>query len=252
VSKRDACAASVAAPFTKSFERAFYRWPLFLAWGAALRRPVFGAVLAVPFVVLGAAHAESPAAQASGVSAQTLDALDLHTAGADNSVTIADGTGEGAHGTLGINAVSGGFNLQANLLAVAAAAVGMADASASVSQTSADLSTDGNSTNSVTGGTDLLREASGNIGLNAVAGAFNMQQNTIVIAAVDVATLATSTAALSQKAHDSSVQAGLSHNSVALETSLFAASGNIGLNFASGTGNSQLNLITLAGREAGL
>jgi hypothetical protein len=215
-----------------------------------LRTFVFGAVLALQVLSGGLACAEAPAAAASGVSDQALDALDLHATALDNSVTLAAGTGEGAAGNLGVNAVSGDFNLQQNLVVFAAAGDGAADVSAEASQNSADLFLDGNISNSVTAGAGLLQEASGNIGLNAAAGAFNLQQNMIVIAAVDLSTLAASTAALSQHAENSGARYGASFNSIMLDTNLSAASGNIGLNIASGTGNSQMNLVALANPQA--
>jgi hypothetical protein len=97
---------------------------------------------------------------------------------------------------------------------------------------------------------DVLENASGNTGTNAAAGAFNLQANSVVVAWIDAATLAQSSATIAQ-----TVQGGMAvvHglNEVTIDGALRNASGNHGVNAASGVGNVQLNSVTLARPETG-
>lgn len=90
---------------------------------------------------------------------------------------------------------------------------------------------------------------SGNIGLNAAAGALNQQINLLTIAVANDSTLAEANAGLVQAATLSYVEQQDSINSVAGPT--VTASGNAGLNLAAGVGNQQLNSLTIASSEAG-
>ncbi|TRD11601.1 hypothetical protein FGU71_06810 [Erythrobacter insulae] len=99
--------------------------------------------------------------------------------------------------------------------------------------------------NSVLGGSV---NGSGNIGVNAAAGTFNQQSNLMTLAVATDAVLAEANAGLVQSAFLSSVEQQDSINYVAGPT-VAGASGNIGINFASGVGNQQLNSLTIASSQ---
>lgn len=96
--------------------------------------------------------------------------------------------------------------------------------------------------NSVLGGSIT---GSGNIGVNAAAGSLNQQANLLTLAVANDSTLAEANAGLIQTATLSFVEQQDSQN---LVTGLIidGASGNVGVNFASGVGNQQLNSLTIA------
>jgi len=109
--------------------------------------------------------------------------------------------------------------------------------------------TDVDNTVSITDGS--LNAGAGNIGLNAAAGAFNIQKNALVIASVTGGHLAEATTGVLQHSefNDSIIEDVT--NSVDLSSSLNAVSGNIGVNLAAGVGNLQLNTLTIANALAG-
>lgn len=89
----------------------------------------------------------------------------------------------------------------------------------------------------------------GNIGVNAAAGAFNIQQNALVMAVSDNSVLAKATAGVIQTADGNIVRPMDSVNIVTAGT--ISGSGNIGVNLASGVGNMQHNSLTMASSSAG-
>jgi len=99
--------------------------------------------------------------------------------------------------------------------------------------------------------TGALSAADGNLGLNAAAGAFNIQKNALVIASVTGGHLAEATTGALQHSekNDSVVEDVI--NNVTFSSSLVNASGNIGVNLAAGVGNLQLNTLTIANALAG-
>lgn len=101
--------------------------------------------------------------------------------------------------------------------------------------------------NSVLGGTI---SGSGNIGANAAAGSLNQQANLMTLAVANDTTLAEANAGLIQTATLSYVEQQDSQNIV---TGLIidGASGNVGVNFAAGVGNQQLNALTIASSAGG-
>lgn len=96
--------------------------------------------------------------------------------------------------------------------------------------------------NSVLGGTIT---GSGNIGVNAAAGSLNQQANLLTLAVANDSTLAEANAGLIQTATLSFVEQQDSQNVVS-GLIIEGASGNLGVNFASGVGNQQLNSLTIA------
>ncbi len=101
--------------------------------------------------------------------------------------------------------------------------------------------------NSVLGGTI---SGSGNIGVNAAAGSLNQQANLMTLAVANDSTLAEANAGLIQTSTLSFVEQQDSQN---LVTGLVidGASGNVGVNFAAGVGNQQLNALTIASSAGG-
>jgi heat shock protein HslJ len=93
--------------------------------------------------------------------------------------------------------------------------------------------------------------ASGNIGLNAAAGAFNIQKNALVIASVTGGHLAEATSGVLQNSQYGDTVVEDVQNNINLTNSLNGASGNIGVNLAAGVNNIQLNTLTIANALAG-
>lgn len=91
---------------------------------------------------------------------------------------------------------------------------------------------------------------SGNIGVNAAAGALNQQANLMSLAVATDATLSEANSGLIQATTLSFVEQQDSNNTISGLT-IAAASGNIGVNFAAGVGNQQLNSLTIAASQAG-
>lgn len=172
-------------------------------------------------------------------------------------------------GSTGINLAAGYFNTQMNSATMAIsdnasedAAGGWAEASTTSFQSLLGVrqaATPGFSTpgddpneggdnnnfrdrNTVLGGTI---SGSGNIGVNAAAGSLNQQANLLTMAVANNATLAEANAGLIQTATLSFVEQQDSQNIVS-GLVISGASGNIGVNFAAGAGNQQLNSLTIA------
>lgn len=100
--------------------------------------------------------------------------------------------------------------------------------------------------NTVTVGTI---DGDGNIGVNAAAGAFNIQQNAMVLAVSEDSVLAKATAGVIQTALENETIAMNSVNTVTAGE--ISGSGNIGVNLASGVGNMQHNSLTIATAAGG-
>ncbi|MFM0041401.1 hypothetical protein PQQ99_24445 [Paraburkholderia sediminicola] len=84
-------------------------------------------------------------------------------------------------------------------------------------------------------GANALRGASGNIGVNLSAGALNAQANQIALVTTSQAAI------VSQQNVHTAAQVTGSASAKLGAGSLTAASGNVGVNIASGVGNAQLN-----------
>jgi len=83
---------------------------------------------------------------------------------------------------------------------------------------------------------DVLRSASGNIGVNLAAGALNAQVNQIALATTPQAEIVTQ-----QSVHAVARMTGGSAVAQLGAGALAGASGNIGINIAAGAGNAQFN-----------
>lgn len=172
-------------------------------------------------------------------------------------------------GNTGVNLAAGYFNMQMNSATLATSSNASEDAVGGWSEASTtafqsllgvtqhatpgftspgddpELGGDNNNfrdRNSVLGGTI---SGSGNLGVNAAAGSLNQQANLMTLAVANDATLASASSGLIQTSTLSYVEQQDSQN---LVTGLLidGTSGNVGVNFASGVGNQQLNSLTIA------
>ncbi|MGH7485619.1 MAG: hypothetical protein ACREMY_08465 [bacterium] len=182
-----------------------------------------------------------------------------------NTVSAGANTLQNASGNIGLNMAAGDYNLQENA-AVISSATGLNGTSGAAEAGSFSLQNlydngfndesfeleNTNIDNTVNIGPGLGNGATGNIGVNGAAGAFNIQKNALVIATVRVGNLAEATAGTMQDAefNDSYVEDTV--NNVTVGSSLIGASGNIGVNLAAGVGNLQLNSLTIANALAAI
>ena len=90
---------------------------------------------------------------------------------------------------------------------------------------------------------------SGNIGVNAAAGAFNQQQNLLSVAVASEASLAEANSGVFQNAVWNDTTVVDTNNYVG--TIAITGAGNIGVNAAAGVGNQQHNSLTIAASSAG-
>ncbi len=90
---------------------------------------------------------------------------------------------------------------------------------------------------------------SGNIGVNAAAGAFNQQQNMLSVAVASEASLSQASSGVFQNAFWNDTTVNDTNNSVG--TIAISGSGNIGVNAAAGVGNQQHNSLTIAASAVG-
>ena len=100
--------------------------------------------------------------------------------------------------------------------------------------------------NTVSAGISAPDGVSGTVGINAAAGAFNIQKNSAVIAVMPGSMLAQSFGSITQNGIGNF---SLHHdviNDVTAIITLDSVSGNVGINLASGVGNVQLNSVTTA------
>lgn len=180
----------------------------------------------------------------------------------------------GGAGNIGVNLAAGYLNMQMNSAVLASsevtdpeAAGGWAEASATslqalvgvgqfatpgeiLDEDDPELGGAANNfrdRNTVVGGTV---GGDGNIGVNAAAGSLNQQANLMTLAVATDSALAEANAGLIQTAVFSGVQ---QQDSINLVGGLIVAdaSGNIGVNMASGVGNQQLNSLTMAASSGG-
>jgi hypothetical protein len=185
-------------------------------------------------------------------------AAGAHPATYDNTVTSGADTLANASGNAGLNMAAGDYNLQENATVLSSASTNLGSGAAEAGSFSLQALYDNGFnneseelenteiTNSVDIGSGTANGASGNIGINGAAGAFNIQKNALVIATVNGGYLAEATAGTEQYAKwNDSVHEDIT-NDVNVAGSLQNVSGNVGANFAAGVGNMQLNSLTIA------
>lgn len=214
------------------------------------------AVLAFAPVGASAQDALDIAAAASAMldDEQTLSGNTLDLGSFANSVTFAGDIATEASGAIGLNLIAGDFNLQDNAAVLAL----IADPASSEAYASTSLlqnpfgnafnggSADAQMRNAVSVDLSASGDVAGNVGLNAVSGAFNLQSNAVAIAAVPASMLAEAHADLAQHAQQNLAAHHDAVNDVMATIILDGVSGNVGMNLASGVGNVQSNSITIA------
>jgi hypothetical protein len=190
-----------------------------------------------------------------------------------NTVSAGDGTLSNASGNIGMNMAAGDYNLQENAAVISSADSlflpgdpegfgGAAEAqSASLQNLYNNIFNDPSPQgqtphtaelentdidNTVAIGAGLANGADGNIGVNAAAGAFNIQKNALGIATVRIGDLSEAVATTFQDVEENVSVVEDVTNNVSIGASLIGASGNIGVNLAAGVGNLQLNSLTIA------
>jgi hypothetical protein len=226
-------------------------------------------------------------AAAVALSKSTQDSSDnrvTNDAGVVNDSNISGSVGNTASGNLGINQAAGDFNAQGNSAAISAAgssssddqnfafgcgfgdcsgggsssAGGMADAETFANQTLTDAHTknEGTTNNTNISGS-AFNSASGNVGVNQASGDNNEQLNQLAAATTSNNVYALATSTLDQEWSGNKVsndpydefcfyEQNTSNNANLSGGVLGNASGNIGVNQASGTGNLQSNSLSLA------
>ena len=144
----------------------------------------------------------------------------------------------------GVNEESGHQNLQKNSSEYAPEADSASLQSLkgnSFNRDSAELS-DAQAYNTATVNISASDDITDNVGVNTAAGAFNLQQNSAVIAIVAGGTLAQSTADASQDSQlNASVVNGATNEVMSTINLDTPVSGNVGVNSVSGVGNEQIN-----------
>ncbi len=150
---------------------------------------------------------------------------------------------------------SGNSNQQSNNTALSATSnannstTDYANATAGASQLAAGNGTmDTGVQDSATVDGNAAQNASGNIAINVVAGAQNQQENGLAMASIaSPKAMGNASAPVEQVAYyNGGETVGSMYNSNVSGSALAGASGNIGLNVASGNGNQQVNTLAIA------
>jgi len=177
--------------------------------------------------------------------------LELNGADYDNSVSVDIDLATVLANPAGINTADGDDNIQENTADVplsadtAKSSVQQELLNSSFNRDSAELSPS-RVFNSATLNIDVQDESIGIFGVNAAAGAFNLQSNSAAIAPLAAGDLATSAGDLRQLAQqDITIQSDTT-NELTANINLEGAIGVIGINAATGGGNLQSNSATFA------
>ena len=190
------------------------------------------------------------------------------TLGADNDATLGNHVLQHASGNIGANVAAGEQNMQSNALAVSTAQAAYPNAPTPTTGSSR-ASVHNAQGGPIMGGTlsvfadndaalknHVLQDASGNIGVNAAAGEQNMQANNTALA-IGLTTKAFGVAAARvENRQNLGMYAGsftvFGDNDASLANHVLQnATGNIGVNVASGADNMQANNLAYAYNNAG-
>ncbi|WP_312283798.1 hypothetical protein [Candidatus Igneacidithiobacillus taiwanensis] len=174
---------------------------------------------------------------------------------ANNAAGLGNSALAGASGNIGVSMASGNSNQQSNNTALSATSnannstTDYANATAGASQLAAGNGTmDTGVQDSATVDGNAAQNASGNIAINVVAGAQNQQENGLAMASIaSPKAMGNASAPVEQVAYyNGGETVGSMYNSNVSGSALAGASGNIGLNVASGNGNQQVNTLAIA------
>ncbi len=170
-----------------------------------------------------------------------------------NKAELKDSVLQNASGNIGVNNVAGDGNAQANLLSVLNQGVkhpffNYAGASAADSHMSQHIddsfSGSGIMSNTAKLETNVLRYATGNIGVNNAAGNANMQANGAVVVATD-GLLGEVSGSVHQGVEGISFNLFTNNYARLDDNVLQNASGNIGVNNVAGNANAQVNMLSV-------
>jgi hypothetical protein len=176
----------------------------------------------------------------------------------DNALQGAPGALAGSSGNIGVNTAAGVDNAQSNDAALSNMDVGPVFGSAQIysTQSSSGSAKVGDFDFVASVGNNALSNATGNIGVNVASGAGNVQNNSLAASATSTGTLTNGRGASSGGeaiASDQNCQTAATEVSGQFTGSamlgsgaLSGATGNIGVNIASGVGNLQHNGLAIA------
>lgn len=189
----------------------------------------------------------------------------------NNSTGISGDAFRGANGNIGANVAGGDNNQQANDAALAASDANWVFARATTAsfQSSSENATTNNSVSNTAGlSGNVFQNSSGNIGVNAAAGTGNSQQNTFSAAVSNNGSAEAASVGVQQSYGNvtdndlaqltvktlfgtATIDGPPVNNSANISGNAFrGASGNVGVNVASGTGNMQRNSLAIAAGQA--
>ncbi len=225
-----------------------------VAVGMALAAPGIALAGSPPPSVTSTAHTKVTSSQTAVGSSETAT-NSVNRARASNHVL------QNAKGNVGVNIAAGNGNMQVNNTGIAVANTSTTTASSAVDNVqwsnifSSSDSTD--VTNNAGASNHVLQNASGNIGLNAAAGADNMQANNTALS-VGLGVLPSGQASASIESAQLSgpftiATAGGDNNTASLSNHVLQnAKGNIGVNVAAGDENMQANNLAVSYNRGGL
>jgi hypothetical protein len=218
------------------------------------------ATLAVTFTLAPAEEKDNITALGSGradsrITQQTESEAQGEANRSSNEARIDPGSGERLLGNLGMNVAAGSGNAQANSGALLRSSQGdvFATAHANVSQ-STRTSRNGSTQDSPNEASldAALAGASGNLGINVIAGSGNAQANQFALVEVDQAGNASALSTVEQKSGGARSQMpsgpGLrdSAQSATISTgALLHVNGNLGVSVGAGSGNAQANSLSV-------
>lgn len=197
-------------------------------------------------------HGPKPVeASASAVDMQGIIGNEVTNLGSPNTARLNGDAGQNASGNIGVNISSGTANVQDNAAALASVdssfVFGSSSSYVGVGQANALNSTENMGVrNEGRIGDNAFKGASGNIGVNVAAGTGNGQKNTMAASVTSLGNVSASIMS-AQASGGNTVLNACSENTASIGNSAFAnASGNIGVNVTSGTGNLQSNSLSMA------
>ncbi len=168
------------------------------------------------------------------------------------TATIGNNAAAGGSGNIGLNSAAGVQNAQANDTSIARIAAQNVFGTATVSnlQTVSGVSASGGFpfsgvTTNASLGDSALKGASGNLSVNIAAGSSNAQSNAMAITQSANPTLAMATATSVQQASGNSESGNFTNTASIGGNALMNASGNVGVNVASGVANLQHNGLSM-------
>lgn len=191
-------------------------------------------------------------ASASAVDLQGILFNDICNFNLPNTATLSGDTASYASGNIGVNISAGDTNVQDNAAALSSVdssfVFGSSSSSVGVGQLNANNETTNIAVqNKARIGDNAFLGASGNIGVNVAAGTGNGQKNTMAASVTSLGNVSASILSAQGSGGNMIRNEGCNENVASIGGSAFSgASGNIGVNITSGTGNLQSNSLSMA------